>query len=1057
MRKTILFTVVALVALCLKATAENVTFEQAQAQALSYLETVGVQTSTLTLVDAPKKVSPTRDEAVYYYLFNYGEDGGFIIISGDDRTQPVLAFSEEGNVTAEDVAATMQPMLESYKTEMDKIEDLGTVVCDRPRHVQSPSFSPVTPLLTCHWSQNSPYDSKSPTYGGYLCRPGCQAVAVAQLLYYYRDRMPAKLAVTIPAYTTSKRKISMSSEAKGTAFNWTKMVDRLTHASSSQISAVANLILYAGKAMQSDYDPSATAAYLNKVPTALTSYFGFSSNILQVKRSAYTLTRWKEILLDELYANRPVFMYGENAIEGAHAYIVDGFDGGEMFHVNWGHGRGDGYFLLSTFSLLQPDDEEAFVSSENSFNKNLIAYIGIQPLNGYEEVNEDLTLMSTINKVNDTDKTVTVTFTNKSGSNHKYQAGLGYLDENGYANILKTWTLGNKSLDANEAVSAVSFALVAKDFSSLGKGTYKLYPVYKADGEDDWHMCDQSATFSHIKVVYSSSGLTLSKVANAPSFTLGTLKFPGSHGKSYMQYVNFEVTNTGDEGTGLLYLYASKTTSMGSALSKVAIVLAKGESVTAQMYFTPSSTGTYNVWITDGSDVLKSGTVTISSITSANAHPLITSGYTIDNLVPGSSTKFYGDVLKGTVNIKNDGERDYAGYVSVYLYKAGYSTNLRCEHYIELNAGATKTVDFYFDDLVYGTKYGLMPIYEDTRAFVKPYKNGVIPTEGVLFFTADGDLTAAEASGTVTVPSSAVAVDLTGVAADITKVSANSNPNTIYYMGESETAPSGLSGKNVVKGTSASSISLTDGYEMYVPKTFTAQKISFTHKPSIGTGGSGGWASIVIPFDVQSVKVDNVEIDWFKSDTDYGKNFWVKEFQGISGLNTVCFGYAQEMKANHPYIMAVPNNTWGEAFNLVGKNMVFGASNVEIESNPSVLVGSETMFFRGTYANVNTTNTYVLNSTGTKFSFGSNKVKPFRGFFVAKDNDVFGVGDLNIGTFEDDTNGILHLNGSGVTRTVDVYDVRGMKVGTAEVQDGKVTLGDLPRGIYIVDGKKVVR
>ena len=40
---------------------------------------------------------------------------------------------------------------------------------------------------------------------------------------------------------------------------------------------------------------------------------------------------------------------------------------------------------------------------------------------------------------------------------------------------------------------------------------------------------------------------------------------------------------------------------------------------------------------------------------------------------------------------------------------------------------------------------------------------------------------------------------------------------------------------------------------------------------------------------------------------------------------------------------------------------------------------------------------------------------------------------------------------------VDVYNVSGVKVGTAEVQDGKVDLGNLPRGVYIVNGKKYMK
>ena len=87
-----------------------------------------------------------------------------------------------------------------------------------------------------------------------------------------------------------------------------------------------------------------------------------------------------------------------------------------------------------------------------------------------------------------------------------------------------------------------------------------------------------------------------------------------------------------------------------------------------------------------------------------------------------------------------------------------------------------------------------------------------------------GNTTANGASSTVTVPSNVVAVDMSGVASSISKVTVNSNPNTLFYMGSSETAPSGLSGKNVIKGEKSSKITLTDGYDFYVPRRFTASE-----------------------------------------------------------------------------------------------------------------------------------------------------------------------------------------------------------------------------------------
>ena len=1061
MRKSFLFTVMALLAFSLKLTASPVTIEQAQNQAKNFLLSIGAEVGNITLVEAPAKASTTNGE-VYYYVFNYGADGGFVIVSGDDRTTPILGYSDQGHVSADDIQNSFKPMLESYKDELDRVAMLPDTEYDRPRHVQSPSYSPVSPLVTSHWTQVDPYNSKCPVVGGKTSPAGCLPVALAQVLYSFRDRMPAKLPVAIPSYYTNTNKVYVPGVDKGTAFNWSNMVDGLMSATSTQKNAVANFILYVGKSLFADYQPTKTNAGWSNVVKAITTYFNCSSDVHSINQSAYTPARFHEILVGELMANRPIIMYGENYSGEAHAFIIDGFDGGDMFHVNWGWGRGNGYFLLSVMNPLQPNDEDAQITSEKSFNKNIKAFIGIQPLQGYSEPAEDVTLVSTINYCSGS--TVKVTYTNQTSKSRKYTAGLGYVDDNGRVHLLKKWTLGSKSITAGASVTGVEYSLKTTDFTalSLPTGTYQVYPIYMAEGDDDWHFCDQSATYCYISAKYASSGVTVSKKYPTPNYTVTDVSFPGAHGKEYNQYVTFNVTNSGDEAVGTLYLYAStSSSSMGSIRSKVCLPLKSGETVSVQMQFTPASKGTYYVWITDGTTTLKRSTVTIYELSSTAVYALATAGYSVDNLKEGSSTAFYGTTLKGTVTIKNNGSHAYAGYVSVYLYKLSgsqyISTLERKEHYLELKAGSKATIDFCFEGLVTGQKYGLFPLYEDTRKFVKPLNMGLVGSQGVIFYTADGNTTTNGASSTVTVPSNVVAVDMSGVASSISKVTVNSNPNTLFYMGSSETAPSGLSGKNVIKGEKSSKITLTDGYDFYVPRRFTASEITFSRKPTIGTGGSGGWTSIVMPFDVDEVYVGTEQIDWFKSDTDYGKNFWVKEFQGISGQNTVCFGYAQEMKANNPYIMAVPNSKWGEAYNLVGKKIVFHGTNALVEKDPSILVGSDLMYFRGTYTTLNTANTYVLNSTGTKFSFGSNKVKPFCGFFVAKDLDVFGVGDLYIGSFEDDTDGIVTLFETTESGIVDVYNVSGVKVGTAEVQDGKVDLGNLPRGVYIVNGKKYMK
>ena len=58
MKKSFLFTMVALVAFNLQLMAEPVTLEKAQDQAREFLQSIGAQVDALYLVDAPKKGRP---------------------------------------------------------------------------------------------------------------------------------------------------------------------------------------------------------------------------------------------------------------------------------------------------------------------------------------------------------------------------------------------------------------------------------------------------------------------------------------------------------------------------------------------------------------------------------------------------------------------------------------------------------------------------------------------------------------------------------------------------------------------------------------------------------------------------------------------------------------------------------------------------------------------------------------------------------------------------------------------------------------------------------------
>jgi hypothetical protein len=50
----------------------------------------------------------------YYYIFNRGNEQGFIIVSADSRTKKILAYSNEGHFDIEALAPEMKAWLDGY-------------------------------------------------------------------------------------------------------------------------------------------------------------------------------------------------------------------------------------------------------------------------------------------------------------------------------------------------------------------------------------------------------------------------------------------------------------------------------------------------------------------------------------------------------------------------------------------------------------------------------------------------------------------------------------------------------------------------------------------------------------------------------------------------------------------------------------------------------------------------------------------------------------------------------------------------------------------------------
>lgn len=367
--------------------AEDVTEEQALGQALDFLKNQENTSGGQRRVQGVTPQLTLAGKVSGLYVFNVENDGGFVVVSNDDRTIPVLGFGESGNFIPDNMPDNMRAWMQGYADEIewlkqhDKTPTTGSPHKAR-KQVGSHSTAAVAPLVTSTWDQDAPYNNLCPTYndswyGSGRCATGCVATAMAQVMYYHK--WPQAATKAIPGYTTSSYNMHLQSLPPVT-FDWANMKDSyLGNYTPTQATAVATLMKYCGYSVKMDYGPS-SGAYTDDVATALVDYYDYNPNTTRfVSRSSYTYAHWTDLIYHEVSHSRPV-CYGGMSSGGGHEFVCDGYKfemGTDFFHINWGWGgMSDNYFVLSA---LDPDQQGIGGStSTDGFHYGQDAVIGIQ-------------------------------------------------------------------------------------------------------------------------------------------------------------------------------------------------------------------------------------------------------------------------------------------------------------------------------------------------------------------------------------------------------------------------------------------------------------------------------------------------------------------------------------------------------------------------------------------------------------------------------------------------------------------------------------------------------
>ena len=378
--------------------AQHISEQQAQDRALQFLN--GRSANHIHRAPAKHELKAVPVEASSIYAFNC-EGGGFVIVSGDERTLPVLGYSDSGSLDWEQMPENMRAWLKQYDDAVATLGDCtdfvdGTARGDAGMKKMQSERKPVEPLIKTHWAQKYPYWSQTPFYAGpradlwmYRCMTGCVATAMAQILNYYQ--WPKTIPDGLPDYNPGDVNPLFDYQIDAlppVAFDWDNMLNDYKVwnpetgvydgvGTEQQRLAVATLMRYCGQAAKTQYGPSELQSRVRQdhLQQAYNDYLGYSAAIL-VERKDYGIDEWEDIIYGEIAAGRPVQYIGYSE-EIGHAFICDGYDGDGKFHINWGWSDIDnGFFALSVLNPFASFDANiGGMHIGFPINQNAVIYI----------------------------------------------------------------------------------------------------------------------------------------------------------------------------------------------------------------------------------------------------------------------------------------------------------------------------------------------------------------------------------------------------------------------------------------------------------------------------------------------------------------------------------------------------------------------------------------------------------------------------------------------------------------------------------------------------------
>ena len=341
---------------------QNVPFDVAEKIAgnfLQYQTSQSIQKSnSFVLQNSHTEINQGK---TLYHIFNY-QNGGFVIVSGNYQSSPVLAYSTESQIDFSDMNPALKMWLEAQNShsnaenmETEAVKKQWDDLYNNSLSIRK-SGSKVGPFTTSTWNQDRYYNAYCPedinvtgeiggNYDNHVPN-GCVAVAMSQIMYYHR--YPTTGFGSFSYVSPYGR---LTANFANAFYDYNAMSDVATGYSD----ALALLISHCGISVEMGYAADGSGTQTEKARMSMIGYFGYSTTSRFERKEMYNDSVWQSKIVQSLDSKLPIIYSGRKEdADAGHAWLCDGYeiitDTTSWLHFNWGWGfsGGNGWFLSTT-------------------------------------------------------------------------------------------------------------------------------------------------------------------------------------------------------------------------------------------------------------------------------------------------------------------------------------------------------------------------------------------------------------------------------------------------------------------------------------------------------------------------------------------------------------------------------------------------------------------------------------------------------------------------------------------------------------------------------------